>query len=82
MPIPDYIAAIRRAYGQGRLLLPGVSAVVLRDDLEPARVHLLLTRRSDTGRNGDTYMAALLGALDPTTHHPGGRVAKRSPLVT
>ena len=50
MPIPDYIAAIRRAYGQGRLLLPGVSAVVLRDDLEPARVHLLLTRRSDTGR--------------------------------
>ena len=50
MPIPDHIAAIRRAYGQGRLLLPGVSAVVLRDDLEPARVHLLLTRRSDTGR--------------------------------
>ena len=50
MPIPDYIAAIRRAYGQGRLLLPGVSAVVIRDDLEPARVHLLLTRRSDTGR--------------------------------
>ena len=50
MPIPDYIAAIRRAYGQGRLLLPAVSAVVLRDDFEPARLHLLLTRRSDTGR--------------------------------
>jgi 8-oxo-dGTP pyrophosphatase MutT (NUDIX family) len=32
------------------LLLPGVSAVVLRTDLEPGRVHLLLTRRSDTGR--------------------------------
>jgi 8-oxo-dGTP pyrophosphatase MutT (NUDIX family) len=47
---PDYIAAIRRVYGQGRLLLPGVSAVVLRDDLEPGRVHLLLTQRSDTGR--------------------------------
>jgi 8-oxo-dGTP pyrophosphatase MutT (NUDIX family) len=47
---PDYIAAIRRVYGQGRLLLPGVSAVVLRDDLEPARLHVLLTRRSDTGR--------------------------------
>jgi 8-oxo-dGTP pyrophosphatase MutT (NUDIX family) len=47
---PDYIAAIRRGYGQGRLLLPGVSAVVLRADLEPDRVHLLLTRRSDTGR--------------------------------
>jgi 8-oxo-dGTP diphosphatase len=47
---PDYIAAIRRVYGQGRLLLPGVSAVVLRDDLEPGQVHLLLTQRSDTGR--------------------------------
>jgi len=31
-------------------LLPGVSAVVIRADLEPGRVHLLLTRRSDTGR--------------------------------
>ncbi len=31
-------------------MLPGVSAVVIRDDLEPGRVHLLLTRRSDTGR--------------------------------
>ncbi|HJV14600.1 MAG TPA: NUDIX domain-containing protein [Propionibacteriaceae bacterium] len=50
MSTPDYIAAIRRVYGQGRLLLPGVSAVVLRDDLEPGRPHLLLTRRSDTGR--------------------------------
>jgi 8-oxo-dGTP diphosphatase len=50
VPTPDYIAAIRRAYGQGRLLLPGVSVVVLRGDLEPDRVHLLLTRRSDTGR--------------------------------
>lgn len=50
MPTPEYIAAIRRVYGQGRLLLPGVSAVVVRDDLEPGRVHLLLTRRSDTGR--------------------------------
>lgn len=50
MATPDYIAAIRRVYGQGRLLLPGVSAVVLRDDLEPGRVHLLLTQRSDTGR--------------------------------
>ena len=50
MPTPDYIAAIRRAYGQGRLLLPGVSIVVLRADLEPAQLHLLLTRRSDTGR--------------------------------
>lgn len=50
MPTPDYIARIRRVYGQGRLLLPGVSAVVLRRDLEVGQVHLLLTRRSDTGR--------------------------------
>jgi 8-oxo-dGTP diphosphatase len=50
VPTPDYIAAIRHVYGQGRLLLPGVSAVVLRTDLEPGRVHILLTRRSDTGR--------------------------------
>jgi 8-oxo-dGTP pyrophosphatase MutT (NUDIX family) len=49
VPTPEYIAAIRRVYGQGRLLLPGVSAVVLRGDLEPGRMHLLLTRRSDTG---------------------------------
>ena len=50
MPTPDYIARIRRVYGQGRLLLPGVSAVVLRRDLDAGQVHLLLTRRSDTGR--------------------------------
>jgi 8-oxo-dGTP pyrophosphatase MutT (NUDIX family) len=50
VPTPEYITAIRRVYGQGRLLLPGVSAVVIRNDLEPGRVHLLLTRRSDTGR--------------------------------
>ena len=50
MPIPDYIAGIRRVYGQGRLLLPGVSAVVVRANLIPGRVHLLLTQRSDTGQ--------------------------------
>ena len=50
MPTPDYIAAIRRGYGQGRLLLPGVSAVVVRTDLLPGETHLLLARRSDTGR--------------------------------
>jgi 8-oxo-dGTP diphosphatase len=47
---PAYITEIRRSYGQGLLLLPGVSAVVLRDDLEPVRRHLLLVRRTDTGR--------------------------------
>lgn len=50
MPTPSYILDIRRSYGQGRLLLPGVSAVVVRDDLEPGNSHILLLRRSDTGR--------------------------------
>lgn len=48
MPTPEYIAAIRRTYGKGRLLLPGVSAVVVRTDL-PGDRHLLLVKRSDTG---------------------------------
>ena len=50
MGTPAYITEIRRSYGQGLLLLPGVSAVVLRDDLALGRRHLLLVRRSDTGR--------------------------------
>lgn len=50
MPTPDYILELRASHGPGRLLLPGVSGVVVRNDLgEPARPHLLLTRRSDTG---------------------------------
>ena len=44
MPTPDYILDLRRSYGQGLLLLPGVSAVVLRHD-----EHVLLTRRTDNG---------------------------------
>ena len=32
MPTPSYITDIRRTYGHGLLLLPGVSAVVVRDD--------------------------------------------------
>lgn len=50
MPTPPYILELRASYGSGLLLLPGVCGVVLRDDLEPGRQHLLLTRRSDTGR--------------------------------
>ena len=45
MPTPDYILDLRRSYGQGLLLLPGVSAVVLRDDQQ-----VLLTQRTDNGR--------------------------------
>ena len=50
MPTPPYVLRLRQAYGQGRLLLPGVSGVVVRQDIEPGRLHVLLTRRSDTGR--------------------------------
>ena len=50
MPTPDYVLDLRQAYGQGRLLLPGVSAVVLRNDLPSPGEHVLLNRRSDTGR--------------------------------
>jgi 8-oxo-dGTP diphosphatase len=50
VPTPDYIATIRRVYGPSRLLLPGVSTVVIRTDLEPGQIHLLLTKRSDDGR--------------------------------
>lgn len=41
---PPYILELRRFHGHGLLLLPGVSAVVLRDR------HLLLVQRRDTGR--------------------------------
>jgi 8-oxo-dGTP diphosphatase len=47
---PSYILDIRRSYGHGRLLLPGVSGVVVRNDIEPGRSHILLLRRADTGR--------------------------------
>jgi 8-oxo-dGTP diphosphatase len=50
VPTPNYVLDLRRAYGQGRLLLPGVSAVVLRDDLQPPGEHVLLNQRSDDGR--------------------------------
>jgi ADP-ribose pyrophosphatase YjhB (NUDIX family) len=49
VPTPSYITEIRRTYGHGLLLLPGVSAVVVRDDLPSGR-HVLLVRRTDTGR--------------------------------
>ena len=49
MPIPPYIVELRASYGTGRLLLPGVSAVLVREDLEPGRQHILLTKRTDNG---------------------------------
>ena len=46
VPIPDYIAELRRSCGQGLLFLPGVSAVLVDED--PAQ-RILLVRRADTG---------------------------------
>ncbi|SDS02778.1 ADP-ribose pyrophosphatase YjhB, NUDIX family [Friedmanniella luteola] len=48
MPTPAYVLELRRGHGHGLLLLAGVCGVVVRDDLEPGRRHLLLVRRSDT----------------------------------
>lgn len=48
MAVPDYIEAVRRTYGQGLLLLPGVTGVVV--DGPPGGERLLLVRRSDTGQ--------------------------------
>jgi 8-oxo-dGTP diphosphatase len=49
VPTPPFILDLRRTYGPGLLLLPGVCAVLVRDDLTPGRRHVLLVRRSDTG---------------------------------
>ena len=48
MAAPDYVLDLRRTFGQGLLLLPGVSAVVLRGG--PVHERVLLVRRSDNGR--------------------------------
>lgn len=45
MPTPAYITDLRRRYGQGLLLLPGVSAVVF-----DAEGRILLGQRTDSGR--------------------------------
>ena len=89
MPTPDYIAAIRRAYGQGRLLLPGVSMVVLRLTSSRPKLHLLLTRRSDTGRwslprwnRGAIRAAAATAALRELRGDPDHRQSRAALLTT
>ncbi len=49
MPTPPYILDLRAVYGPGRLLLPGVSGVVLREAGPDRAASLLLVRRTDTG---------------------------------
>lgn len=43
MPIPDFVVELRRSIGRAALWLPGITAVVLRDD------EVLLGQRSDDG---------------------------------
>jgi ADP-ribose pyrophosphatase YjhB (NUDIX family) len=54
VPIPDFIVAIRRLVGTHPLWLPGVTAVVRRDD------EVLLVRRADNGE-----WAPVTGIPDP-----------------
>lgn len=44
MAVPEFVAELRRSIGSARLWLPGVTAVVVRDDHR-----VLLCRRSDNG---------------------------------
>ncbi len=55
MPVPEYVAALRRHVGHAPLWLSGVSVVVRDDD-----GRLLLTRRADNGR-----WAVVSGVLEP-----------------
>ncbi len=54
MPIPEFVVELRRHVGDAQLWLPGVTAVVRRDD------ELLLVRRADNGT-----WAPVTGIMDP-----------------
>jgi ADP-ribose pyrophosphatase YjhB (NUDIX family) len=55
MPVPEYVANLRRSIGHDLLWLPGVTAVVLDGDAS-----VLLVRRADNGR-----WAPVTGIVDP-----------------
>ncbi len=55
MPVPDFIVRLREQIGHGLLWLPGVTAVVLRDDAK-----VLLVKRADDGR-----WAPISGIVEP-----------------
>ena len=54
MPIPEYVVRLRRHVGHAPLWLPGVTAVVRREDA------ILLVRRSDNGE-----WSPVTGIVDP-----------------
>jgi len=57
VPIPDFVLRLREKIGHDPLWLPGITAVVLRDD------EVLLVRRSDNGQWGP-----VTGIVDPGEH--------------
>ena len=57
VPIPDFVAALRRRVGHDLLWLPGVTAVIVRED------EVLLVQRSDNGQ-----WAPVTGIVDPGEH--------------
>ncbi|SPM33042.1 ADP-ribose pyrophosphatase YjhB, NUDIX family [Mycobacterium rhizamassiliense] len=63
MPIPDFIAELRRAVGHAPLWLSGISAVTIRDG------KVLLVKRSDNGA-----WTAVTGILDPGENPADGAV--------
>jgi 8-oxo-dGTP diphosphatase len=71
VPTPDYVLDLRRSFGSGRLLLPAVVAVVVRDDPScDSRRQVLLTRRSDNG-----LWALPAGILEPD-EQPGAAMLR------
>lgn len=58
MPVPPFVLALRERIGHDMLWLPGVTAVVLRED--GPRPRLLLVRRADTGE-----WTPVTGIVDP-----------------
>lgn len=67
MPIPDFVLELRRHLGQEQLWLPGVTAVIRRDD------SILLVKRADNGE-----WAPVTGIVDPG--EPPGTAARREAL--
>lgn len=63
MPIPDFVVELRKLVGRRELWLPGITAVVRRED------RVLLVRRADNGE-----WAPVTGILDPGEEAARGAV--------
>ncbi|MDO5627694.1 MAG: NUDIX domain-containing protein [Mobilicoccus sp.] len=64
MPIPEFVADLRRHVGHLPLWLPGTTQVIVKDDSErPGEQLILLVRRADSGT-----LALVSGIVDPGEH--------------